>query len=90
MLPAAILVITFIYFLQGVFPDAKAEAEEKQPAAAAGDKPAVKSNKWLDGVLFILYGYISQATFYMVSQMLTQYGQQISHMSDGAAHALVS
>lgn len=92
VIPAAILVITFIYFLQGAFPDAKAEAEEKQPAAAAdaSDKPAVKSNKWLDGALFILYGYISQATFYMVSQMLTQYGQQISHMSDGAAHALVS
>lgn len=96
VIPAAILVITFIYFLKGAFPDSKevAEAEEKKAAeaeaAAAGDKPAVKSNKWVDGTLFILYGYISQATFYMVSQMLTQYGQQISHMSDGAAHALVS
>lgn len=97
VIPAAILVITFIYFLFGAFPDSKAVAEAEEKKAEEAEKEAatdnaepVKSNKWLDGTLFILYGYISQATFYMVSQMLTQYGQSISHMSDTAAHALVS
>lgn len=91
VIPDAILVI---YFIKGAFPDSKAvaAAEEKKAEEAAQKENAapVKSNKWLDGTLFILYGYISQATFYMVSQMLTQYGQSISHVSDSAAYALVS
>ncbi|MCT7689535.1 MAG: MFS transporter, partial [Lactobacillus crispatus] len=36
------------------------------------------------------YGYISQATFYLVSQMLTQYGQKIGNLSQVTAHSLVS
>lgn len=92
LIPAAILVITFLYFLfGGAFPDAKvaAEADEKKEEEEKADTD-VKSNVWLDGTLFIIYGYISQATFYLVSQMLTQYGQDIGHMAQGAAHSLVS
>ena len=92
LIPAAILVITFLYFLfGGAFPDSKATAEvdeKKEEEAASGSK--VKSNLWLDGALFIIYGYISQATFYLVSQMLTQYGQEIGHMTQTAANSLVS
>lgn len=86
------MVITFLYFLfGGAFPDSKATAEvdeKKEEEAASGAK--VKSNLWLDGALFIIYGYISQATFYLVSQMLTQYGQEIGHMAQTAAHSLFS
>lgn len=94
LIPAAILVITFLYFLfGGAFPNSKAatEADEKreQEEQATSDSN-VKSNLWLDGTLFIIYGYISQATFYLVSQMLTQYGQEIGHMAQGVAHSLVS
>ena len=94
LIPAAILVITFLYFVfGGAFPNSKAatEADEKreQQEEAANDT-SVKSNLWLDGTLFIIYGYIAQATFYLVSQMLTQYGQEIGHMAQGAAHSLVS
>lgn len=92
VIPAAILVITFLYFLLGgAFPDSKAaaEADEKKEAEEQKDTN-VKSNIWLDGTLFIIYGYISQATFYLVSQMLTQYGQQVGHMAQSAAHSLVS
>lgn len=92
LIPAAILVITFLYFLfGGAFPDSKAAAEvdeKKEEEAASGSK--VKSNLWLDGALFIIYGYISQATFYLVSKMLTQHGQEIGHMAQTAAHSLVS
>lgn len=94
LIPAAILVITFLYFLfGGAFPNSKAaaEADEKREAEEQKDSDSnVKSNLWIDGTLFIIYGYISQATFYLVSQMLTQYGQQVGHMSQGAAHSLVS
>ncbi|MFM9597855.1 hypothetical protein ACKI1O_52220, partial [Streptomyces scabiei] len=82
-------VITFLYFLfGGAFPDSKAvaEADEKRKKQErANNDSTIKSNLWLDGTLFIIYGYIFQATFY-VSQMLTQYGQEIGHMAQGAAH----
>lgn len=94
LIPAAILVITFLYFLfGGAFPDSKAAAKADEEKAEEAEKAAdsnVKSNIWLDGTLFIIYGYISQATFYLVSQMLTQYGQQVGGMAQGAAHSLVS
>lgn len=94
LIPAAILVITFLYFIfGGAFPNSKAatEADEKKEAEERkNNKTTVKSNIWIDGTLFIIYGYISQATFYLVSQMLTQYGQEIGHMSQGAAHSLIS
>lgn len=93
LIPAAILVITFIYFLHGSFPNSQEvtkedESKEAKEEAASGSN--VKSSIWLDGTLFIIYGFISQATFYLVSQMLTQYGQEIGHMTQGAAHSLVS
>lgn len=93
LIPAAILVITFIYFLHGSFPNSQEvtkedESKEAKEEAASGSN--VKSSIWLDGTLFIIYGFISQATFYLVSQMLTQYGQEIGHMAQGAAHSLVS
>lgn len=94
LIPAAILVITFLYFLLGgAFPDSKEVAkadEEKNKEVEAQADGNVKSNLWIDGTLFIIYGYISQATFYLVSQMLTQYGQQVGGMAQGAAHSLVS
>ncbi len=94
LIPAAILVITFIFFLFGSkFPDVKEAAkadEAKEEEAEKAANTGVKSNLWLDGTLFIIYGYISQATFYTVSQMLTQYGQQIGGMGQAAAHSLVS
>lgn len=49
------------------------------------------NTKWyIDGVLFVLYGYISQATFYLISQWLTKYGLSVAHMSDIASRSLMS
>lgn len=50
----------------------------------------IKANFWFDGTLFILYGYISQATFYLVSQWLSEYGEKAAGMSATGAHALIS
>lgn len=94
IIPAAILVITFLYFLfGGAFPDSNEvtkEDEEKAKKAEEQENNNIASNVWIDGTLFIIYGYISQATFYLVSQMLTQYGQQVGGMAQASAHSLVS
>lgn len=91
LIPAFILVITFIYFLLGgAFPDSKKATEQDEKREQKDNGSLAKGSIWLDGTLFIIYGYISQATFYLISQMLTQYGQEIGHMSQGVSHQLIS
>lgn len=88
LIPATILVLTFLYFMfGGAFPDSNSTSKTVEEKETNNN---VKTNLWLDGTLFIIYGYISQATFYLVSQMLTQYGQKIGNLSQVAAHSLVS
>ena len=88
LIPATILVLTFLYFMfGGAFPDSNSTNKTVEEKITDNN---VKTNLWLDGTLFIIYGYISQATFYLVSQMLTQYGQKIGNLPQVAAHSLVS
>ena len=88
LIPATILVLTFLYFMfGGAFPDSNSTNKTVEEKITDNN---VKTNLWLDGTLFIIYGYISQATFYLVSQMLTQYGQKIGNLSQVTAHSLVS
>lgn len=88
LIPATILVLTFLYFMfGGAFPDSNLTNKTVEEKITDNN---VKTNLWLDGTLFIIYGYISQATFYLVSQMLTQYGQKIGNLSQVTAHSLVS
>lgn len=89
----AILGLNLVFVLiAGKFPvpgaDVKAAAEEDKKEEDTDLKSA--GNIWIDGVLFILYGYISQATFYLVSQWLSQYGQEVAKMGSTSAHALIS
>ena len=70
MIPAAILVITFLYFLfGGAFPNSKAatEADEKreQEEQATSDSN-VKSNLWLDGTL-IHYLWLHFSSYFLFS-----------------------
>lgn len=91
IIPAAILVVTFLYFLfGGAFPDSNEVTKEDEEKAEEQANNNIASNVLIDGTLFIIYGYISQATFYLVSQMLTQYGQQVGGMAQASAHSLVS
>lgn len=70
----------------GKFPVANQNvAEDETPVEVQA-----KGNLWIDGTLFILYGYISQATFYLVSQWLSQYGAKVADMSDASSRALIS
>lgn len=90
----AIFVANAIYLFNKPFPDQKgkavneeAELEEVQTVAA---KPVKKVKFAVEGLCFILYGYISQATFYLVSQWLTKYGSEVAGMGDTASRALIS
>jgi MFS family permease len=49
-----------------------------------------KSKWYLEGICFVIYGYISQATFYLISQWLTKYGVSVAQMTDIASRALMS
>lgn len=87
-----LLNLGFVSFA-GKFPKANADAEvEVEDANGETEEEEVESpgNLWIDGTLFIIYGYISQATFYLVSQWLTQYGNQVAGMSDVSSRALIS
>lgn len=77
--------LAFMLF-SGKFPVANQNvAEDETPVEVQA-----KGNLWIDGTLFILYGYISQATFYLVSQWLSQYGAKVADMSDASSRALIS
>ncbi|WP_137626169.1 MFS transporter [Lactiplantibacillus pingfangensis] len=84
-----VLVANLIFMLAaGKFPVAnQAAPKADEPKAVA---PKSKGNLWFDGTLFILYGYVSQATFYLVSQWLSQYGTKVAGMGDASSRALIS
>ena len=88
-----VLVVNLIFLLSaGKFPVANQDAQVAEKAAAKTEAPAPKSkgSLWFDGTLFILYGYVSQATFYLVSQWLSQYGTKVAGMGDASSRALIS
>lgn len=86
-----VLLVNLIFMVTaGKFPVANQDAEVEEKTAEAENKPVSKGNLWLDGTLFILYGYVSQATFYLVSQWLSQYGTKVAGMGDASSRALIS
>jgi MFS family permease len=85
----ALLAINVLYMIKRPFPDSDNKKEEKAPTAAAST-PARKESLLFEGVCFTLYGYISMATFYLVSQWLAQYGQFVAGMEYTSAIKLLS
>ncbi|PWC12565.1 MFS transporter [Brenneria corticis] len=69
----------------GSRPEAEKETNIAEPPVAEGS-----SCKMLDLVSFTLYGYISMATFYLVSQWLAQYGQFVAGMPYTSSIRLLS
>lgn len=88
----AILLLSVIFIITaGKFPAPNSDAPvEEEVVAEDGKEEKTPGNLWLDGTLFVLYGYISQATFYLVSQWLSQYGASIAKMGDTSSRALIS
>ncbi|MEN0613222.1 MFS transporter [Klebsiella indica] len=88
IIAAALFVISGLYLLKMPFPD---QQTKKESVAKVQVTPAPQSNaNKLDMIVFTLYGYISMATFYLVSQWLAQYGQFVAGIPYASAIKLLS
>lgn len=90
---AAILAINIPIVLKLNFPKMEQAVEKVENTADAIveiTKNVPKSLWYFEGVVFVIYGYISQSTFYLISQWLSKYGVAVAQMSDMASRALMS
>ncbi|WCJ49699.1 MFS transporter [Lactiplantibacillus plantarum] len=86
-----VLVVNLLFMLAaGKFPVANQDAKVAVKEEGKTVQSESKGSLWFDGTLFILYGYVSQATFYLVSQWLSQYGAKVAGMGDASSRALIS
>lgn len=75
------------------FPDSDTKAAEQEGVeleAAPVTKFKSKPKMHVEGVAFVIYGFISQATFYLISQYISVYGQEVAGMTENASKLLVS
>lgn len=87
---AVILALNFVIMLKMGFPAMSRVGNSDKNDASEAPVEAPKSKWYLEGICFVLYGYISQATFYLISQWLTKYGVAVAQMPDLAARSLMS
>lgn len=87
---AVILALNFVIMLKMGFPAMNQVGNNDKNDASEAPVEAPKSKWYLEGICFVLYGYISQATFYLISQWLTKYGVAVVQMPDLAARSLMS
>lgn len=87
---AVILALNFVIMLKMGFPAMNQVSNSDKNDASEAPVEAPKSKWYLEGICFVLYGYISQATFYLISQWLTKYGVAVAQMPDLAARSLMS
>ena len=87
---AVILALNFCIMLKMGFPVMNRVSNSDKNDASEAPVEAPKSKWYLEGICFVLYGYISQATFYLISQWLTKYGVAVAQMPDLAARSLMS
>lgn len=88
---AIIMVVNALFLLKRPFPDQNKtdqgnEQQKEESTIHFKDKPKFA----IEGIAFILYGYVAQATFYLVSQWLAQYGENVANMSHASAVSLLS
>ena len=87
---AVILALNFVIMLKMGFPAMNRVGNSDKNDASEAPVEAPKSKWYLEGICFVLYGYISQATFYLISQWLTKYGVAVAQMPGLAARSLMS
>ena len=88
---AAILLINLPLMMKMSYPSMNPAEEAKEDGKDTAAALWMPKSKWyLEGICFVIYGYISQATFYLISQWLTKYGAAVAQMSDMAARSLMS
>lgn len=91
-----ILAINALFILKMPFPNHKKTVEEYIVDAAEDEdtKPLPtlkkKANFWIEGICFIIIGYTSTATFYLVSIWLPKFASSVAQMSESASAQTIS
>lgn len=84
---AAIFVLNLILVLTAKFPDHKAiAAKQKVANNPEADKGGVKSLFTVEGIAFIVYGFISMGTFMIIQQFSNRFGEAALHMDPDTAN----
>ncbi|EBS7634963.1 MFS transporter [Salmonella enterica] len=78
LLAGAIMLVNGLFLLRCPFPPHPGRVA-KHKTAPAPDTDAHRCS-YIDLISYTLYGYISMATFYLISQWLAQYGQFVAGM----------
>lgn len=86
-----LMIINFTFLRHRTFPKLSTVVKVEQPANKTAKKHERYSLRKLAlGVILTIFGYISMATFYLVSQWLTKYGSDVIHLNMVHARMLVS
>jgi MFS family permease len=87
-----LLGLNALFLLKLPFPDSDSKSAENKADVEAAPVTKFKSKPkmHIEGVAFVIYGFISQATFYLISQYIALYGQEVASMSENASKLLVS
>lgn len=92
----AILALNALAVLKMPFPNHKQPAAEEiaDEAIEKDTKPLPKlkqkANFWIEGICFIIIGYTSTATFYLVSIWLPKFSESVAMMSPSASAQTIS
>ncbi len=89
IIAAVILAVNFLIMLKMTYPSMD-QVQKSADSSGEAVEDVPKSKWYIEGICFVLYGYISQATFYLISQWLTKYGAAVAQMGDMAARSLMS
>lgn len=88
VIPVIVFILNGLFLLRRPFPDQDAKENHQHEIQAVKFKRQPKIA--IEGVCFIIYGFISQATFYLISQFIGVYGEQVANMSADNANLLIS
>lgn len=88
IIPIIVFVLNGLFLLKRPFPDQDAKENQQAEIQAVTFKSQPKIA--IEGVCFIIYGFISQATFYLISQFIGIYGEEVAQMTTDNANLLIS
>ena len=88
IIPIIVFVLNGPFLLKRPFPDQDAKENQQAEIQAVTFKSQPKIA--IEGVCFIIYGFISQATFYLISQFIGIYGEEVAQMTTDNANLLIS
>lgn len=88
VIPVVVFILNGLFLLKRPFPDQDVKESPQSEIQAVKFKSQPKIA--IEGVCFIIYGFISQATFYLISQFIGVYGEQVAHMTTDNANLLIS